>query len=246
MEVGLRPEAAPRQADRHRDGASLGRRGFSSACRAIPAQSWNASALSTSVDKHQRGLLVQRQPAAAHPLFARRRVRPARLWVCRTKPASSRAASSQLWTVTSAGSTGNGNSRSLLHCRSTSTRLDAVISSKQPNRVGQERVHRARDARRDVCEHQVAPAIRGHQPVGRRQVDSQPPSLSTDGLFQGRNLHGGPAHGSQFKKMAAGRERGCIHLHQARTVPRARVSLASSIGKTIARSLTYKETPHGR
>ena len=62
MEVGLRPEAAPRKADPHRDGASLGRRGFSSACRAIPAQSWNASALSTSVDKHQRGLLVQRQP----------------------------------------------------------------------------------------------------------------------------------------------------------------------------------------
>ena len=54
---------------------------------------------------------------------------PARLCVCSTQAASSRAAWMQLWMVKPAGFTGNGESLSLLHCMSTLMRLDAVISS---------------------------------------------------------------------------------------------------------------------
>ena len=60
----------------------------------------------------------------------------------------------------------------------------------QPIGVDQKMVLGAGDAGADVGEHQVTPAIGGHQAVARCQIDTQLPFFGADLVLERRNVHG--------------------------------------------------------
>ena len=108
------------------------------------------------------------------PAFWALTAMPARVWVCNTQPAFSRAWWMALWMVKPAGLTGNGESLSMLQAWSTLTTLDQAAGGDlvEHHAVGVdlELVLRTRYACTHMREHQVTHAIGGNQAISGREV----------------------------------------------------------------------------
>ena len=96
----------------------------------------------------------------------------------------------QLWMVKPAGFTGKGESDSLLPAL---VYLDqdagGDLVEHQPIGIDQEVVLGPGNARADVGEDQIAPAVQSDQAVARSQVDAELPFGGADFVFEGWDVH---------------------------------------------------------
>jgi hypothetical protein len=113
----------------------------------------------------------------------------------------------QLWITKPAGFTGNCESITLLHCGvDLHQRRRGDLVEHQPVRVDQEVVLGTRDARADVREDQVAPAVGGDEAVAGGKVDPQLPFLGADEFTDGGDVHGvSPGVGTSIVRMGVQR-----------------------------------------